>query len=162
MKASLFGIVNFVWKSCFWTWNYLLIWILNSVYTFVQILQSLDTKFYWRSMEEMWVLWWWTKIFIWKIKNVMVWKHLSITSASLGTVQQLSNGQLSKGQLSKGQLSKETVVQEDYCPRTTFVQGDYCPSRLFSKETVTLFIVQGRRLRILLDCRRTSHHDIVR
>ena len=69
--------------------------------------------------------------------------------------------QLSKGLLSKGQLSKETVVQGDYCPRRTFVQGDSSPRRLLSKETVTLFIVQGRGLMILLDCRRSSHNNIV-
>ena len=40
-------------------------------------------------------------------------------------------------------FSKETVLQGDYCPRMTFVQGHYCPSRLLSKETVTLIIVQG-------------------
>ena len=71
---------------------------------------------------------------------------------------------MSKGQFSKGLMVAGLNKLVLYDP----IRGLTCYELKLKKwqfiwlETVILFIVQGSGLTILLDCRRTSHHDIVR
>ena len=53
---------------------------------------------------------------------------------------------LSKEQLSKGQLSKETLVQGDISPRRQLSKETLVQVRLWSKETITCILVQGRNI----------------